>query len=148
MTMKRALRLNFVRRAELGSVMGRRSPRLGALARCVPLAILLSPLACNTDSTETLGSSSLADTVGNITISGQVKTAGGVGIPNVTVTLAGTKRIALTTGSNGTYSFTQLPPGSYSVQPTSMVCSFAPTVVNLANVTSNVTQNFTGTGSA
>ena len=118
------------------------------LVRALSLAFFVVPFGCSSGSGETAPTASMAAITGSITISGQVKNASGAGIPGVTITLAGTARIVQTTGTNGTYAFTQLVSGSYSLQPSSSVCTFTPTVVNLSNVNSNVTQNFTASGAA
>lgn len=82
---------------------------------------------------------------GSITISGTVVDPNGFPMPGVTITLAGSAdNVELTNGS-GSYSFSGLADGSYSVRPTpSASCGFTPDVVNLNNLKTSVTQNFTG----
>lgn len=112
------------------------------------IAVLLA--GCSFDATsespnELLGSATQAVTT--LTLSGKVKTASGVGIPGVTVTLAGSGQGTRITDSTGNYSFSGLAAGSYSLRPTQNACSLTPDVVNLNNLTSSKTQNFVGSGS-
>ena len=82
------------------------------------------------------------------TVSGAVKTATGAGIPGVTVLLTGTTTKTSTTGSNGTYSFTDVTNGSYTLTASLSGYSFStiPVTVNNSNATGqNVTGTTTGT---
>lgn len=82
-----------------------------------------------------------------IVINGRV-TRSGVGIPGVTVTLAGSRSIQATTDWAGNYAFYGLANGSYSVRATRAGCSFTPDVVNLNNLAASTTRNFTASGSS
>src|SRR5580765_5491608 len=81
----------------------------------------------------------------SLTISGRVALTGGGAMPGVTVTLAGTRSAVQLTDTNGNYAFSGLPAGSYSVRPTPVGVSFAPDVVNLNGLLSDVVQKFFGT---
>jgi hypothetical protein len=83
---------------------------------------------------------------GNV-ISGRV-TKNGVGIPGVTITLAGSKSMESTTDWSGRYTFFGLANGSYSVRPTKTGCAFNPSVINLNNLTTSATANFPASGSS
>lgn len=79
-------------------------------------------------------------------ISGTVSTAGG-GLSGVTLNLSGNGIAeSITDGATGTYSFTGLPNGVYTITPSRLNYSFSPAslsaTVNNANVTGI---NFTGT---
>jgi SdrD B-like domain len=85
----------------------------------------------------------------SISISGMVKTPAGVGVCGVTMQLNGNKQERIVTAGDGTYAFTGLNAGSYSVQPANIAgCEFTPNVVNLNNITTSQTQNFTISGSS
>ena len=110
------------------------------------VALALATGACDSGSVETeMSRSALTTTLG---VSGKVQTASGTPVAGVTVTLSGNVRKQQTTGSNGQYAFTGLLAGSYSVRPTRTGCGFSPDVVNLNNLKTSVTQNFTASGSA
>ena len=81
----------------------------------------------------------------SLTISGRVALNGRGAMPGVTVTLAGTRSATQVTDSDGNYAFSGLPTGSYSVRPTPVGVSFAPDVVNLNGLLSDVVQKFFGT---
>jgi hypothetical protein len=83
---------------------------------------------------------------GNV-ISGRVS-KGTVGIPGVTITLAGSKQMTATTDWQGNYAFYGLSNGSYSVRPTRTGCSFNPDVVNLNNLTQSTIANFPASGTS
>jgi uncharacterized repeat protein (TIGR01451 family) len=51
-------------------------------------------------------------------------------------------------GSDGRYSFTNLPPGVYTLTPAHPTFTFAPATVNVTLATANVTQNLAGTANA
>lgn len=106
-------------------------------------AMIMTACSANVDGDIASEQQALA---GNV-ISGRV-TKSGVGIPGVTVTLAGAKSMATTTDWNGNYAFFGLSNGSYSVRPTKTSCAFTPDVVNLNNLSSSVTQNFTAAGAS
>ena len=63
---------------------------------------------------------------GTATIMGHVKTPQGGPIPNVTMKLSGPNNCTntTTTNSNGSYSFRQLGPGTYTVSPSKTGCTF------------------------
>lgn len=113
------------------------------------IAALGTP-ACGADledgaSGEDLGA--LSQPITTLTISGRVRDASGAGIAGVTVTLAGKAEGTRVTDATGSYSFTSLAAGSYSLRPTRAGCSITPDVVNLNNLKANKTVNFTGAGS-
>src|SRR5262245_10806565 len=108
-------------------------------------AAALSMMACSVNVDGDIASEQQA-LAGNV-ISGRV-TAHGVCIPGFAVTLAGSKSMATTSDWNGNYAFYGLSNGSYSVRPTKTSCAFTPDVVNLNNLTTSVTQNFSASGSS
>lgn len=60
-------------------------------------------------------------------ISGAIKSsAGGAGIPGVSVALTGARTASTTTSAAGTYSFTSLPSGTYTVTPSMPGVAFDP----------------------
>ena len=87
--------------------------------------------------------SSFAPGEGYVTISGQI-TAGGSGLPGVTVSLSGTISLAATTDSNGNYSFSVPAGGSYTVTPSdaSGDTFTASASQPLTSVSANQTVNF------
>jgi len=84
---------------------------------------------------------------GSISISGMVAGASGP-IAGVTVHLDGLSQSVQITGTSGTFNFTGLVAGSYSIRPTLNGCAFAPDVVNLNNLTASFQQDFNGSGSS
>jgi len=90
---------------------------------------------------------STREAVTMLTLSGKVRTSGGVGIAGVVVTLAGSSEGTRVTDSGGNYSFANLAAGSYSLRPTKVGCAMTPDVVNLNNQSTSKTVNFTGAGS-
>jgi hypothetical protein len=85
---------------------------------------------------------------GSIVISGRVTTASGVGIPWVTVTLAGASTGLQVTDAKGNYSFSGLAAGSYALTPAKYGCGFTPSVVNLNGIKTSVTKNFSASGAS
>ncbi|HVV48107.1 MAG TPA: carboxypeptidase regulatory-like domain-containing protein [Polyangia bacterium] len=81
-------------------------------------------------------------TAGPLTISGVVS-SGGAPVPGALVALNGSAQGTRVTDETGAYSFA-VASGSYSLKVTGACGSFAPDVVNLNNVRSSKTQNFTG----
>src|SRR5262249_19486077 len=79
------------------------------------------------------------------TISGTVKDGGGVGISGVTVALTGTSSANYTTGADGTYSFSGLVTGNYTVTPSKSGYTFTPANRSYTSLAANQTgQDFTG----
>ena len=117
------------------------------LGRCLRVALAASCLfACRGrpgDETQT----TVAALTGTITISGTISDASGLPLGGVTVHLDGTSQ-AVVVESNGTYSFSGLRAGSYSVRPTLNGCAFVPDVVNLNNLSTNAVQSFGGSGAS
>ena len=81
------------------------------------------------------------------TISGTVTLVGGTAsVEDVTITLSGDADDTTTPASDGTYSFTDLPVGTYSVEPTLSEYDFEPTDRQYDPLESDQTnQDFTGT---
>src|ERR1017187_10223963 len=65
-----------------------------------------------------------SELAGSIVISGRITTSAGVGIPWVSVSLAGTSTGQQVTDANGNYSFSGLAAGSYSLSPAKYGCGF------------------------
>ncbi len=84
---------------------------------------------------------------GNVfSISGTVATAGGSPVPGVTITITGTTTGSTNTNGSGTYIFTGLPNGAYTITPSKNRYTFKPTSISLNINDANWTgQNFTGT---
>jgi hypothetical protein len=79
---------------------------------------------------------------GSLTISGTI-TSGGNGLPGVTVSAGGK---SATTAANGTYTITQLPPGTHTVAPSKTGYTFTPVSRSVPLTDANATgQDFTGT---
>jgi hypothetical protein len=114
-------------------------------ARWLALAALVTLAACGGRIGEYWSSSSEALSA-IITVSGVVTDANGLPLSGVTVVLAGSFNALQVTTTTGTYAFTGLNAGSYSVRPTLNGCNFTPDVVNLNNLSSNAVQNFAGSG--
>ncbi|MGC4091205.1 MAG: carboxypeptidase-like regulatory domain-containing protein [Polyangiaceae bacterium] len=89
--------------------------------------------------------SSLAEAATTYTLSGSVMTADGLGISGVTVKITGKASKQVTTDANGTYSFTGLASGSYTVSTTKTNCSFTPTSKTLT-LSANTVVGFVGSG--
>ena len=82
----------------------------------------------------------------NFSISGTVSGAGGVG---ATITLSGAGVAATTTNSSGSYTFTGLAKGTYTVTPSHTGFTFSPTSLAETITTANITgANFTATAVA
>jgi len=82
-------------------------------------------------------------------ISGTISASNGTAISGVTVTLSGTSTASATTGSSGSYSFTGLSTGSYTIIPGMTGYTFSPSVTTVSISSANLTgENFTGTASA
>ncbi|OGS21784.1 MAG: hypothetical protein A2252_06560 [Elusimicrobia bacterium RIFOXYA2_FULL_39_19] len=79
-------------------------------------------------------------------ISGYVKNASSTAISAVTITLTGSASATATTGADGSYSFSNLVNGNYTITPTKTNYTFNPTNLTYSNLTNTQTnQNFTGT---
>jgi hypothetical protein len=63
----------------------------------------------------------------------------------VTITLSGSARATTTTGADGTYSFTALPTGGYTVVPSAPGNSFRPASTAVTISGANATANFVAT---
>jgi hypothetical protein len=110
-------------------------------------AVLVVPLlfaACDRSARDI--TTTTASLTGAIVISGSVTGGSGLPVSGVTIHLDGSSQSVATTSAAGTYSFSGLAPGSYSVRPTRSGCSFSPDVVNLNNLTASVTQSFSSSG--
>ena len=79
------------------------------------------------------------------TISGTI-TSNGSGLQGVTVMLTGAGNSGATTDVNGNYSFSNVANGSYTVTPSLTGSSFNPVSASVTVNNSNVTQNFTASG--
>lgn len=82
-----------------------------------------------------------------IVISGVVQDTSGITVNGVKITLSGSSQATAITNIRGEYSFT-VAPGSYSVSASGYCASFAPSVVNLNNLTTGATADFVGSGGA
>src|SRR5262249_28221150 len=86
---------------------------------------------------------------GMIFISGHViNSARGNALAGVTIRLTGSQTSSTTTDSNGIYSFSVNPGGTFTVTPAFRGFVFAPPSLPLANVTANQTADFVGTQQA
>jgi hypothetical protein len=81
-------------------------------------------------------------TTGSLTVGGKV-TSAGEPVPGVLVSLAGGVQGSRVTDETGAYTFS-VNPGSYSLNVSGPCSSFTPSVVNLNNIKTNETENFTG----
>ena len=85
-------------------------------------------------------------TMNTYSISGTVTISGGTPLVGVTMTLSGAATATTTTAANGTYSFTGLANGSYTVTPSLAGYTFTPLNRSVPISGANVTgQDFTGT---
>src|SRR6185312_7899255 len=89
----------------------------------------------------TQGDFPVSNRVVAVTISGQV-TAGGGGLPGVTITLSGSASGSATTDGNGNYSFVVSVGGNYEITPTSAGVLFIPASASFNSVTANQIANF------
>jgi hypothetical protein len=80
----------------------------------------------------------------SLTLSGTVVDPGALPLAGVTLTLTGTVAASTTTAANGTYSFPDLPNGTYTVTPSMPGRAFTPVFQTFTNVTSNQTADFVG----
>jgi hypothetical protein len=117
----------------------------------VGIAGLLALAACSSGAMpgEAIGSANQAVSAdaGLITISGHITDSSGnsVGV-NVQVSLTGSSQaVTFSNLYTGFYSLT-VKPGSYSLAASGGCLAFAPSVVNLNNLTASTTVNFTGSG--
>ncbi|HAX93048.1 MAG TPA: hypothetical protein DCY25_03710 [Bacteroidales bacterium] len=78
-------------------------------------------------------------------LSGAVRTSGSIAISGVTMNLTGLKSATTTTGSNGTYGFTGITNGAYTVTPSKTGCIFTPNNRPVAVIGLDITGlDFTG----
>lgn len=85
-------------------------------------------------------------TAARLSVTGHVRTSGGTGIPDVTLTLGGSAFDTTTTAADGSYVLGNLPPGgSFTVTPSAVGYTFTPSSVPLATLTSGATADFTAT---
>lgn len=124
------------------------SPSVWALAALPAFGSLNACTSEAASGAETLGSEAQAAT-GTITLSGHVQTSGGAAIVGARVQLSGASQASGLTDAGGNYSVsvTANLPVSFSATPSLSGCTFTPSVVNLNSVSSNRTQDFTGSGS-
>ena len=96
-----------------------------------------------------IGCSSAENALPIHSISGVV-TAGVTGLAGVTVNLTGTATKTTTTDTNGTYSFSGMAGGNYTVTPSLAGYTFSPlsTSASLTGSTFTATANFTATASS
>jgi uncharacterized repeat protein (TIGR01451 family) len=79
-------------------------------------------------------------------ISGTVRDAGGVGLPNVTVAVAGSAFDSTRTGADGSYVLANLPGGgTFTVTPSATGYAFTPASTSFANMISGQTADFSAT---
>lgn len=79
-----------------------------------------------------------------IAITGAVRDGGGVGLPNITVTLTGSAFDTTTTAADGSYRLGNLPGGgSFTVTPSTTGYAFTPPSTSLVNVTTDRSADFT-----
>jgi len=98
----------------------------------------------NLSSTQT--AADFSGTVLLYSISGYVRDAQNSGISGVTVTLSGAGSGSVVTGTDGSYAFTGLPAGNYTVTPSLAGYAFNPANRAYSPLSSNqVNQNFAGT---
>jgi len=82
----------------------------------------------------------------NCTISGTVSfpgTLSGPPISGVTITLSGPSSPSTTTLANGSYSFTGLTGGTYTVTPSLAGYTFSPSIASVTTTSTTTVQNFT-----
>jgi hypothetical protein len=94
-----------------------------------------------------LGANQAADFTGalvNYTISGRV-TSGGTGLGGVTVNLGGSQTATATTNDDGSYSFSILAEGDYTVALSERHYTFTPPGTSFNNLTANQTADFDAT---
>src|ERR1044071_639045 len=113
---------------------------------CVSLVSLVGLLVSCGEANREDVSTEIDRALTTISISGRVTDANGLGLAHVTVTLSGNVQTTKQTDGQGSYAFTGLNPGSYSVRPTLNGCSFQPDVVNLNNLATSSVQDFGGSG--
>jgi hypothetical protein len=85
-------------------------------------------------------------TGGTFSITGSIHTSGGGPVPGVTLTLSGDAAVTANTNGSGSYSFTGLANGTYTVTPSKNRYSFSPASITLnINGADATGQDFTGT---
>jgi hypothetical protein len=102
-----------------------------------PQSAVLSSLGAN-------HSADFSATLNRHNISGSIVTAGGGGVPNVTLSLSGSQSSSTTSDASGNYSFTNLPAGGdYAVTPSRPNYSFNPASQSFSGLAANQTTTFT-----
>jgi inhibitor of cysteine peptidase len=82
-----------------------------------------------------------------LSISGSVLTVGGAPFSGVTVNLSGASNGSTITRADGSYSFTGLQSGSYTLKPSMTGCTFSPPSTTIILTKNATAQNFTATAS-
>jgi hypothetical protein len=75
-------------------------------------------------------------------ISGRVVDGTGSAVPNVAILLSGAQSTSTLSGVDGTYQFTSLPTGDYTLVPSKTGLAFVPPAVNLTALADNQIANF------
>ncbi len=78
------------------------------------------------------------------TISGRVTDSGGNGIEAANLTLTGTVTTTTSTAQDGTYQFTNLAAGNYTITPSRTGFTFTPAQTSFNSLNSNQTASFSG----
>src|SRR5262249_23050944 len=127
--------------------MNRTCTSLGALLARWFLALVpvLLSVACGGVVEDPEGQSS-QEAIGTLSITGTIVDQHRVPVAGLAVALVGSAVRTTTTGSNGSFAFTRLAPGSYLVRPIKPGCTFQPPVVVLPNMRSNKVANFVASG--
>jgi hypothetical protein len=81
-----------------------------------------------------------------LTISGEINNANGMPLSGVTVQILGLANAQQTTGAAGGFSFANLVPGPYVVQPSLAGCSFTPSSLTYGSLTDSATAFVVGSG--
>jgi hypothetical protein len=110
-------------------------------------------VAANTATTSRTGTMTIAGKTFTVTQAGQTMTISGkitigntsTALSGVTVKLTGTRVLTRTTGTLGSFSFTGLPAGNYTVKPTKLGYLFTPAYYSYSNLSANQTVRFTAT---
>ena len=104
-----------------------------------------APLNRTFDNLSSNMSGDFVGTLNNYSISGTVRDISTNEMASVTMTLSGSMTGTMVTGSDGRYSFTNLPAGgNYTVTPSFPKFMFSPPFSTFNNLSSNRVSNFTG----